>query len=56
MKQWTVYMKVERLIHVTVEADTANEARAKASEWDIVGDEQEDHTSDVEITRVVVNS
>lgn len=54
--RWTVYMKVERLISVTVEAETQDEARAKAKDWDIIGDEREDHTINVEITRTVIES
>jgi hypothetical protein len=54
--KWTVYMKVERLISVQVEAETQEEARAKAKEWDIIGDEREDHTISVEITRAVADS
>ena len=48
--QWTVHMKVERNISVTVEADTEEEARAKAVEWDIVGDEMPGDTINMEVT------
>lgn len=51
--QWTVYMRVEQLIHVKVEAADKAEALAKADEFDIVGDEEIDHTIGRTITRVV---
>lgn len=50
--QWTVDMRVERNISVTVEADSEDEARAKAEEWDIVGDEQMGDTINFDIVRV----
>jgi hypothetical protein len=40
-------MLVERNITVTVEAATEEEARTKAQEWDIIGDEQEQETVNV---------
>lgn len=50
--QWTVDMVVTRNISVTVEAATEDEARAKAGEWDIVGEEMENDTIDYRITAV----
>lgn len=54
--KWTVFMKVERLISVIVEAETEAQAKAKAMSWDIIGDEREDHTSSLEVTRAIANS
>ena len=52
LPQWTVEMRVERNISVTVEAATEDEARSKAERWDIVGDEQHGDTINQEIVRV----
>lgn len=52
LPQWTVYMRVERLINVTVEAATEDEARSKAEQFDIIGDEQMGDTINMQITRV----
>jgi hypothetical protein len=49
-------MKVTRLIHVSVEAETEGQAREKAVAWDIIGEEQKDHTTDCTITRVSAES
>ena len=52
LPQWTVEMRIERNISVTVEAATEEEARAKADQWDIVGDECPGDTINQEITSV----
>ena len=54
-KQWTVQMRILRHISVTVEASSAEEARMKAEQWDIVGDEQPGDTIDCEVTKVAVD-
>lgn len=48
MSQWTVRARVERLIGLTVEADTEAEALAKARDWNIES-EQELDTLDYKI-------
>ena len=50
--QWTVTMRIERDIAVTVEAEDAGEARQKALAWEIVGDEQELDTVGLKVTGV----
>ena len=45
-------MTVTREIEVTVEAESANQARVKARDWDIVGDEHELQTVSLEIDSV----
>lgn len=52
LPQWTVEMTIERNISVTVEAATEDEARAKAEQWDIVGDEQPGDTVNFAIHRI----
>ena len=52
LPQWTVTMRIERYISVTVEAETKEAAIAKAEKWDIVGDEQQGDTINFEITGV----
>jgi hypothetical protein len=51
--KWTIDMRVERNIVVTVEADTEEEARDKAQQWDIVGDEMTGDTLNWKITSVI---
>jgi hypothetical protein len=48
--QWMVCMRIERDISMVVEADDEDEARAKAEEFDSVGDEQVLDTLNWEIT------
>lgn len=50
--QWTVEMRVERHISVTVVACDEDEARDKAGNWDIVGDEMDGDTLNWKITSV----
>lgn len=52
LPQWTVEMRIERHISVTVEAATEAEARARAESWDIVGDEQPGDTINYKIISV----
>jgi hypothetical protein len=47
--QWTVTMKIERYITVTVEAPDERTAKAKAEMWDIEGDECPGDTINVEV-------
>ncbi len=54
-KQWTVWAIIERAISVTVEAETEEEAREKAEQWDIVGDEQPGDTINYKITRIAAD-
>lgn len=52
-KQYSVGMRVERLIYVTVSAQNEDEARYKAGIFDIEGDEREGDTFNVKIVSVV---
>lgn len=54
--QWTVTMRVMRDISVTVEADDAAEARQKALNWEIEGDEQLGDTVDTKVTSIAKDS
>jgi hypothetical protein len=53
--EWIVGMLIERNITVVVEAHTEDEARAKAAEWDHIGDEQPGDTINWKITSVEPN-
>lgn len=52
---WIVRMRVERNITVYVYASDEDQARTKASEWDIDGDEEPGDTINWEITCVELN-
>ena len=49
---WTVEMEVTRYVTVRVAADTEEEARTKAEESDIIGDEQPGDTINQKIIGV----
>lgn len=53
--EWIVHMRVERDISVFVNAVDEGEARAKASEWDIEGDEVPGDTINWTVTRIERN-
>jgi hypothetical protein len=54
-KQFTVGMRVERLVYVTVTATSEDQARAKAEALDIEGEERIGDTINARIVSVVLD-
>lgn len=54
-KQFTVGIRVERLVYVTVNAGDDTEARAKAETWEIEGDERPGDTYNSRVVSVVLD-